>query len=155
MDPCMSRLHWTNWTLGIAVAGGLAAGILLTPAWIASGYISQIASPDPQTRAEAWTWLENPPPGGRSPRLVQWQLDIEQTLLQPEVQDAALLDAMEAMESRGRFGWSQTPTGLMVEVIGALERSGGDHMITAADLRASAPSGVLLPKTVRQATMSP
>jgi len=42
----------------------------------------------------------------------------------------------------------------MIRVIEAMQRAGGDHRATAADIIAAAPDGVL-PNDVEQATMVP
>lgn len=117
---------------------GLLIGLWLSPQLTATAWIDDITSTSSARRAAAWAWLNAPPPGGRTPRLRDWQASVETHLL-TRGHDDALLDAMAMLETHGRFGWQHTPPALMSATIEALTRAGGDHAETARDLLASQP----------------
>ena len=141
--------RWTWWTVAIGAATGLLIGLWLSPRLTAGAWIDDITSAAPAERAAAWQWLTAPPPGGRTPRLNDWQDDIEVHLLS-HGHDDALLDAMAMLEAHGRFGWRHTPPELMHVTIEALNRAGGDHAETARYLIASQP---VLPSASKAGTM--
>jgi hypothetical protein len=141
--------RWTWWTLALGASMGLFGGLWLAPRLMAQSRIADITSPDSAERSAAWNWLSDPPPGGRTPRLADWQQDIE-LQLQANKHDAALLDAMAMLEAHGRFGWRHTRPDLMQDTINALRRAGGDHAQTARALLAARP---MLPSHTKAGTM--
>ena len=141
--------RWTWWTIGIGAAAGILTGLWYSPRLTAAAWIDDITSAVPAERAAAWAWLASPPPGGRTPRLNDWQTDIE-AQLRSHPHDAALLDAMPMLETHECFGWRHTSPALMHLTIEALNRAGGDHAETAGDLLASQP---VLPSAAKVRTM--
>lgn len=80
---------------------------------------------------------------------MHWQTELEIELIS-NGHRAALLDAMVAMESQGRFGWGFNNTELIRRTIDALTETGGDHAETARKLESSRP---LLSLTHKAGTM--
>lgn len=138
--------HWTWMTLGLAASMGLLAGLIATPWLVATSYITSTTSHDFNTRAAAWRWLTTPPPGGPAPRLAHWQRELEIELIANGHSDA-LLDAMVALESHGRFGWTSTNSALIERTIDALTQAGGEYAETARTLSSTRPRLSLTNKT--------